>query len=350
MISRTPRIAAAMSVAVALFASIVIAADEPENLPGRVKPNAKRPTGRLPLVSKVTDEISKEARQGWSERQQWPHDEADYSTRSDTGMTNRQLIGALMKRQDSHPAVDGYVRWQLLSYVPDLSEAKEIELKRMIGTLPSLSRLPIPPEARNVLDKANGGGGGFFFSGKQQAFQSDLRPVPGAGIAAPQLSVLGGGSGLSFEDPEKVIEKSRGAAYDLVKSRGIIEKLNVPTYQFRVGLINMLPKDGGIKLEALFEHMKDCIEAGDPHYKKACQDFYNEAFRTQADESVPEKTRYSLVQQMKLLAPRTILVVVDIKIDDRGNMQVQREGVKFPKEHVPQLLAYLLGPLNDKEE
>lgn len=350
MFNRTPRSIVMFCVMLGLLASgLAFAADEVEELPGRVKPNPKRPTGKLPLISKITDDLSKEARVGWGENKKWPHVEADYSTRADTAMTNRQLIAALMKRQDSHPAVDGYVRWQLLSFVPDFTEAKPIELKRMIGTLPSLTRLPIPPEAKNVLDKGNGGGGGYFFSGTQRAFISDLRPVPGANLAAPTLSVLGGGSGLNLEKPEEVIEKSRGAAYDLVQSRGIIEKLNVPTYNFRVGLIHMLPNEGGIKLEALFEHMKDTIEAGDPHYKEACQDFYNEAFRTQADASVPEKTRYSLVQQVKALSPRTILVVVDVKIDNAGNMKVEREGVKFPKEHVPQLLAYLLGPLSEKE-
>lgn len=316
---------------------------------GRVKPVVKRPTGRIPLISKVTNDISKEARLGWAAEQDWPHEEADHSSREEIALLNRQIIQSLMKRQDNHPAVDGYVRWQLLSYAPDLSEAKPQEIRSMIANLPPLTRLPVPPQPRNILRGGDSGGGAYFFSGVQRAFISDLRPVPGAKGYNPTLSVVNTGTGLSFETPEEIIEKSRGAAYDHVVSRPVIEKLNVPTANYRTRLMELIPSEGGLKLEALFTDMKDRIEAGDPSYKDACQAFFNEAHAMRADASIPEKTRWMLINQMKTLGRKKVLVLKDIKIDDAGNMSVAREAVGFPQQHLNAALEYLRGPMKADE-
>lgn len=326
------------------------AAEEPPVPGGRVKPIVKRPTGRIPLVSKVTSDIAREARIGWDQSRTWPHDEADHSSREeDVALLNRQLIVTLMKRQDNHPAVDGYVRWQLLSYAPDLSEATPQQIRSMIANLPELSRLPVPPEPRNILRGGDTGGGAYFFSGVQRAFISDLRPVPGARGYNPTLSVVNTGNGLSFETPEEIIETSRGAAYDHVASRPVIEKLNIPTVNYRTRLMELIPSQGGLKLEALFTDMKDRIEAGDPSYKEACQAFFDEAHAMRADVSIPEKTRWTLHNQMKALGLKKVLVVKDIKIDDAGNMRVAREAVAFPRQHLETALAYLKGPIKTGE-
>ncbi len=317
-----------------------------ESVPGgRVKPVVKRPTGRIPLVSKVTNDISREARMGWAAERDWPHEEADHSSRQEVALLNRQIIQSLMKRQDNHPAVDGYVRWQLLSYAPDLSEARPQEIRSMIANLPSLTRLPVPPQPRNILRPGDHGGGAYFFSGVQRAFISDLRPVPGARGYNPTLSVVNVGTGLSFETPEEVIEKSRGAAYDHVASRPVIEKLNVPTANYRTRLMELIPSEGGLKLEALFTDMKDRIEAGDPSYKDACQAFFNEAHAMRDDPSIPEKTRWMLIHQMKTLGAKKVLVLKDIKIDNAGNMSVAREAVAFPRQHLDTAIEYLRGPM-----
>ena len=327
-----------------------VVADEPAVPGGRVKPVVKRPTGRIPLVSKVTNDISKEARVGWAQTHDWPHDEADHSTREeDIALQNRQIIISLMKRQDSHPAVDGYIRWQLLSYAPDLTEATSQQIRSIIANLPELSRLPVPPEPKNILKGGDNGGGAYFFSGVQRAFISDLRPVAGARGYNPTLSVVNTGSGLSFETPEEIIEKSRGAAYDHVASRPVIEKLNIPTVNYRTRLMELIPSEGGLKLEALFADMKDRIEAGDPSYKEACQAFFDEAHAMRNDATIPEKTRWMLHNQMKALGGKKVLVVKDIKIDDAGNMRVARDAVAFPRQHLETALVYLLGPIKTAE-
>ena len=312
---------------------------------GRVKPIVKRPTGRIPLVSKVTNDISREARIGWAVEHDWPHDVADHSSREDVALLNRQIIQSLMKRQDNHPAVDGYVRWQLLSYAPDLAEASPQQIRSIIANLPALTRLPVPPKPGNILKGGDNGGGAYFFSGVQRAFLSDLRPVPGARGYNPTLSVVNTGTGLSFETPEEIIENSRGSAYDHVSSRPVIEKLNTPAVNYRTRLMELIPSEGGLKLEALFADMKDRIESGDPSYKEACQAFYNEAHARRADETNPEKTRWMLVNQMKTLGMKKVLVVKDIKIDNAGNMGVDREAVAFPRQHLETALFYLRGPM-----
>ena len=314
-------------------------------LPGRVKPVAKRPTGKIPLVSKVTNDIGKEARKGWAATKDWPHDQADYSSREDAALLNRQLIQTLMKRQDNHPAVDGYIRWQLLSFAPDLSEAKPQEIRSMMANLPELSRLPVPPQQRNVLRPGDSGGGAYFFSGVQRAFISDLSPSPGARGYNPTLSVVNSANGLSFETPEEIIEASRSAAYDHVQSRPLIERLNIPTVNYRTALMELIPSTEGLKLECLFIDMKDRLEAGDPSYKDACQAFYTEAHRMRSDATIPEKTRANLAHQMRDLGKKTTLVLKQIEINKAGDMKVDREAVAFPRQHLDQLLEYLRGPV-----
>ena len=314
-------------------------------LPGRVKPVAKRPTGKIPLVSKVTDDISREARKGWAASKDWPHDQADYSSRTDAALLNRQLIQTLMKRQDNHPAVDGYIRWQLLSFAPDLSEAKPQEIRSMVANLPELTRLPVPPQSRNILKPGDTGGGAYFFSGVQRAFISDLRPVAGARGYNPTLSVVNTGNGLSFETPEEIIEASRSAAYDHVQSRPLIERLNIPAVNYRTALMELIPSDAGLKLECLFIDLKDRIESGDASYKDACQAFFTEAHRMRNDTTIPEKTRANLAYQMRNLGMKKTLVLKEIQINQAGDMKVDREAVAFPKQHLDQLLEYLRGPV-----
>jgi hypothetical protein len=315
--------------------------------PGRVKPVAKRPTGKVPLVSKLTDEIGKEARRGWAQTRNWPHDEADYSSREEAALLNRQVIQSLMKRQDNHPAVDAYVRWQLLSFAPDLSEARPPEIRAIITNMPEVSRLPVPPQPRNVLrpDDSGSGGGGFFFSGVQRAFLSDLTPIAGTRAFNPSLSVVNSGGGLNFETPEEIVEKSRGAAYDLVQTRPMIEKLNIPAINYRTALMPLIPTDAGLRLEALFADMKDRIEAGDASYKEACQAFFDEAHRTREDATIPEKTRAALAHQMKQLGGKTTYVLKEIEINKTGDMKVQREAVAFPKRFLDTAIGYLKGPV-----
>lgn len=313
--------------------------------PGRVKETPKRPEGRIPLLSSVTKSIEDEAKAGWAENEAWPRKDADFAAAAEDGLADRQIIVALLKRQHSHHALDGYIRWQLLSFAPDLKEASSIQLRRMIMTMPGLTRLPAPPPPKNVL-KDQGSSAAYFFSGTQKAFVSDLRPVPGAGgLSAPQLGVLNSGSSLgqAVQDPEEVLRETRGAAYDFMQTVPKIEHLNTPAIHYRTALINKLPSDGGLKLEALYQDLEDRLEAGDPGWKDAAQAFYDEAAKMRADESIPPRTRQKLVNQMRELGKKKVDVVHELKIDDAGNMKVSKIVCQFPPRHLPALLENLAG-------
>lgn len=317
---------------------------------GRVKPLAKRPpTPKLELISSVTRDLADEARKDWK-RDRVLRRYSDYSSRVQFGLSNRQLIAALLKRQDSHPTVDAYVRWQLLSFAPDLSEARDIELRRMVALMPDLTQLPAPPKAGNIL-KGENGSGAYFFSGRQRAFLSDLVPVPGSSGANPRLGVISSGAGISAAtfDPQKAIETARGHTYDFVKSVATVEYLNGPAIHYRDAFVRMLPTAEGFRLEVMFNDMKDRIEAGDPGYKTAAQAFFNEAQRTRTDQSISPRTRAKLVYNMRVLARKRTSVVRAIQIDDAGNMREEHDVVAFPEKFVAPLIANLKGE-EDKAE
>ncbi len=322
---------------------------DPRRVPGRVIAVAREPNAAKPvLISRLADDIAREARKAWLADKDWPQTEANYSTRNEIAIANRQLVNALMARQDNHPSVDAYVRWQMLSFAPNFADLKPSEFRRLIDTMPDLTRLPVPPPARNVL-RGDDQGGGYFFSGVQRAFISDLRPVPGTRLMAPQLSVLNSGSGIATKNADEIIEENRSAAYDLVQSTDVIVKLNVPATLYREGLIGLLPVAEGVKLEAMFVDMKDRIEAGDPTYKDAAQAFFDEARRTKDDASIPEKVRANLIYQLRNLARHTTFVAKNVEIARNGDMKVEREVVAFPRQHVETLVAFLKGPQRPDE-
>lgn len=313
--------------------------------PGRVKALAKRPLGpKLMLVSKVTREIAQQGRLEWRKEGSFRR-YSDYSSQVNFGLTNRQLIAALSQRLDSHPAVDAYVRWQLLSFAPDFTVLKDIELKRLVANLPSLTQLPPPPKAGNII-KGDNGARGYFFSGTQRAFLSDLVPVSGTGLSNPRLSVIGGGGGISAAslDPQKAIEAARNQTYDYVQAGTTVEYLNGPAIHYRDALVRLIPDTAGQRLEVLFQDLKERISAGDPGYKDAAQAFYNEAQRTRNDGTISAQARAKLVYQMRELARKKTSVVQRIQIDNAGNLKPTSIVVRFPEKFVPPLLANLKGP------
>ena len=214
--------------------------------------------------------------------------------------------------------------------------------------MPDLTRLPVPPTPRNVL-RGDEQGGGYFFSGVQRAFISDLRPVPGTRLMAPQLSVLNSGTGIATKNADEIIEENRSVAYDLVQSADVIVRLNIPATLYRDGLIALLPVAEGVKLEAMFIDMKDRIEAGDPTYKDAAQAFFDEAQRTRDDAGIPEKVRANLIHQLRNLARHTTYVAKNVEIARNGDMKVEREAIAFPKQHVETLIGFLKGPQRAEE-
>ncbi len=325
--------------------------NELDDQPGRVKPLAKRPTSaKLELISKVTRDIANEARRDWKKERAFRR-YADYSSRVQFGLSNRQIIAALLKKQDNHPAVDAYIRWQLLSFAPDFSALREFEYKRLVATMPDLTHLPPPPKPGNIL-KGENGSGAYFFSGRQRAFLSDLVPVPGTGASNPRLSVINSGAGISAAtfDPQKAISVARDHTYDYVKAKSTVEYLNGPAIHYRDALVRMLPAGAGVRLEAMFVDMKDRIYAGDPGYKTAAQEFFNEAQRTRNDKSIDARTRAKLVYQMRDLSRKRTAVVRKIQIDDAGNMREEHDVVAFPKKFVPPLIANLKGPQDEDAE
>ena len=321
---------------------------DPRRVPGRVIAVTRDPGAKPALISRLADDIAREARKAWLAEKNWPQTEANYSSRSDAAVANRQLVNALMSRQDNHPSLDAYVRWQMLSFAPNLADLKPAELRRLVDAMPDLTRLPVPPTPRNVL-RGDEQGGGYFFSGVQRAFISDLRPVPGTRLMAPQLSVLNSGTGIATKNADEIIEENRSVAYDLVQSADVIVRLNIPATLYRDGLIALLPVAEGVKLEAMFIDMKDRIEAGDPTYKDAAQAFFDEAQRTRDDAGIPEKVRANLIHQLRNLARHTTYVAKNVEIARNGDMKVEREAIAFPKQHVETLIGFLKGPQRAEE-
>ena len=116
-------------------------------------------------VAQVMIQLNKEAIDAWRDNQPWPRDKSNYAQRANITLPNADLVRILSQRMHSNPALDGYVKWQILSFHPDLAGLAIKTYRQIIATLPGLLRQPQPS-----VPNPSGGGGGYGISlGSQMA-------------------------------------------------------------------------------------------------------------------------------------------------------------------------------------
>src|SRR5687767_104893 len=88
---------------------------------GAPKPEPTPPVGepRLVAVSQALVQISQEARKTWAKNKTLPEHECNFAQRKNWRVDQAELLAALSRKVNPEPAIDAYVRWQLLSFGPE---------------------------------------------------------------------------------------------------------------------------------------------------------------------------------------------------------------------------------------
>ena len=207
------------------------------------------PAPRQVKIATVLSDLRREAERGWRADQRFPRQQCNYAQEKKYAVDHGDLVRVLTRRLSSHPAIDAYMRWQLLSFNPDFTQASEDELHQLLNGLPPLrdasGRLVLP------------------------------------GLADPTLSVVNEGTVLDLTgtvgaDPRYVTVTGRVSIADIgqirrvpilltpVVSRRIALASNEAVVRFRNAFIERLSLERGHQAVALLQDVMDRQAAGHP--------------------------------------------------------------------------------------
>jgi hypothetical protein len=96
-------------------------------------------TGISVAVSVLRREVTDQRRR---QPEGWPRSEANFAQDKNWTVPDEQVLRALQRRVHPNPAIDGYIKWQLLSFEPEMSELDENAARRIIASMPKLMSPP----------------------------------------------------------------------------------------------------------------------------------------------------------------------------------------------------------------
>lgn len=291
------------------------------------------------VIGNLRREFSGSVRRG----EGWPRTTADFAQEHNWTLDQPELLGALVRRLDRNPTREGYIKWQLLSFEPDLASLPLEEWERLLRMAPEPLSVPSPRPQRSR-------GGDFevsFFSGRQVGFVRSIQGVAGDGVAVyrPRVGVISG-SGIIAMEPqpdfsaEGVVQLNR----DLANARRQIRRANQPIYAYRNALLMEAPRRNGLRFAALLRETARRLEARDTS-AAAVVEYLLKVGPTLVDE-LEQATRETLLRHVAELGRWQIDYTRAFDVDLQGELVANTEPLRLPREEV-ELLALLL---NDVEE
>ena len=128
--------------------------------PGEVRTGAPRSESPQSVDSwRIVAQLTRKAAHTWRVDRTFARQQSDYAARNNLSLPNEELIRLLSRRINPDTAIEGYVKWQLLSFDSDLSRATADELRRIVKVWPRvLAQVPVLAGAFDpTLSVANSG-------------------------------------------------------------------------------------------------------------------------------------------------------------------------------------------------
>jgi hypothetical protein len=306
--------------------------------------NNQRPTITL---QQAVAQLVAEAKETWARTQDWPTSQSDFADRVGVAMYEDEALKGMARRLHANPALDAYIKWQLLSFVPNLDLVDAKQMSKILGDLPPLLDQP-EPRAQRVDTNSGGGGGSGLVMSMQQAYVSDLIPVVTNGVVAykPVVGVVDVGTMLQADgvvaSSNQVTMTMQAVSSDLIRLRQFTTQLNTPNMRLRSQLDAAIP-DGMNKLQLLFLGVRDRLNAADPTLNQAMQQLVDATARMRYSKDITPATRQWLIGQLKTMKPPRTTIVRSIEIVSDTKFQTHREKVELPPQMVAAAIANLQG-------
>jgi hypothetical protein len=267
---------------------------------------------KLTSISVVISKLRKEALDGWRQDKQWPRTSADFAAEMNWTIPEDQIVPALSRRLDRNPTIDAYLKWQLLSFGPNLSQLSPDDFSRVFNMAPEPLDAPKPQVQR----KGPQGGAAMMFFGRQVGYVADLDPVVGNGVVAynPRMGVVSDGVGFGADAKVELLRAVERANQQLSSARALIKIANEPVLAYREALIERSPAEASLRLAVLMKDVRDRVAAGDESARGAGQRLVQEAPKL-AEKEMDPAARAKLAEWAGTLARLRTPVVTSVGLD-----------------------------------
>lgn len=336
------------SVLVMLLMGVGVRAGEPSTDPDASgkgsAPPPKRSTDqyRLTTISVAVSALNKEARESWSREKRWPRAESDFAHAKQWRIENDELVQGFLRKLDRNPAIDGYIKWQLLSFGPDFSAVEEKDVNRYVASLPEVLERPRPQvKSPDAPDNTP-----FVFFGRQITYIADLDPVVGSGAVAykPRVGTVSDGSGFSADAYAEFRLEVRRANNRLAAARDMVQVANAPTLNYRDALIENLPVGTAMRFGMWAKEVRARMEVGDPSYMDAFEKLAETGKALRSDDSVSPNVRQTLAGWVVTLGRAQPQVVRALTITDKGKLDYEYDTLLLPRDRITELLDDVQKP------
>ena len=252
-------------------------------------------------VREVVKELAAEARASLKDQGIWPRQEADYAAKKHLSLDSDVVIKSLGRRLDRNPAVDGYIKWQLLSFKPDLTRASRRQHGAIVKALPKLAPRPGP-------------------TSKQQKVFSAAADRP----------------------PSLKLADSTKQAYDaFYAARKQVDHVNAPNLHYRDALAKQLPHEGGVRLTYMLIDSQHRFEAADMSFREVNSAVLRQAKALIDDPVLDRQARKKLVALVKGIGNRSSSAGRDMKRMATGQVHITTVGRLFNPNQPNMLMADL---------
>jgi hypothetical protein len=303
-------------------------------------------------IAAVLSGLRQEAR-SWARDRTFARDEADYAQTQHVEVPDADVIRMLGRKLHREPAVDAYLKWQLMSFEPDLSGLAESDYQRIIAHLPKLERLPGPTDDTNARVAEA--------LARRQAQRRAERAQANAAVAPeggaippgsdPTLSVVTEGSKLDVTaavntgDPRYVTATIRAdnAQVGDIRQIPVLAAGNAAAAQARDEVVAAMPAENGVRLIAMFTDLRDRIAAGDASVPGAAKALEREAQDRGAAETLSPALRDQLHDWSAAIVLMRTPVYRVRRIEGTLTDKVSVHWVRVPKRQMQRVAASLRG-------
>jgi hypothetical protein len=283
-----------------------------ETKPEEMKPEESAPPEKKPAETKsaemekvkladVVRELAKEGREEFRTLKQWPRREADYAIKKNVQADSAEVVAMLGRKLDRNPALDGYIKWQLLSFSPDYAAVpKAYDL--LVRGLPDLT-----PRAQ---------------------------PNP------QQMRIFS-----AFEDKgnERMIDKLRKTIGDYEMTVADSDTANMPAIAYRDAIIREIPEDNGTRMLVMMQDIEDRFMAGHMSHVEAMKDLVADARRRKDDATLSRAVRQRLIAEAERLNSLKTPLIRGITLTAGGQVTINPFKSVYAHKQLAQLKAYLDG-------
>ncbi len=273
----------------------------------------------------------------------WPRSTASFAHDVGWRVAEAELVDALTRSLAADRPTDGYLKWQVLSFEPDLRSVGWERLRSVIEHMPAPLSQPEPDIDRR------GGDGALAFSGSVKHIVSGAEAVVAPGVAAhkPIITALPSGTVMG-NVPERLVRTAGRANQRLRRAKERVAAENRPIFRYREALIPRLPRRNGIRLEARIRDVRARVEAGDPSSRKAV-DRLRRAVEQASDSGLllrmSRARRRRLATGVQELGRLETPVAESVGTGGDSGIRVRQRIVNVPRRSVQLILGELTAPL-----